>query len=187
MLSINELKSGLTILVDNQVYLIIETQHVKPGKGSAFVRTKLKNIKTGLILEKTFRSEEIEEAFLEQHKLQFLYPSGSSYVFLDQENFEEVPINKDVLKEKVKFLKDNIEATAYSYKGEILNIELPNSIEVKIIETEPGVRGDTAKSGTKPAKIETGAIIQVPLFINIGDTIKIDTRTGEYTERINAV
>ncbi|MEW6171076.1 MAG: elongation factor P [Candidatus Omnitrophota bacterium] len=186
-LSINELKTGFTILIDGQVFLILETQHVKPGKGSAFVRTKLKNIKTGFVLDKTFRSEEVEEAYLEQRKLQYLYPSVNHYVFLDQESFEEVHVSQDALKEKIKFLKDNIEVVAYSYKDEILNVDLPNSIEVKIIETEPGIRGDTAKSGNKSAKIETGAIIQVPLFINIGDTIKIDTRTGEYTERTSSV
>lgn len=184
-LSINEIKPGLTILVNNEVWLTLECQHVKPGKGAAFVRVKIRNLKNNSIQEVTFRGDEkIEGAFVEERKLQYLYKSGSIYHFMDQENFEELTIAEEILGEKVKFLKDNLEVTGYFYKNEILNINLPNFIEFKIIHTEPGVKGDTAKSGTKPATIETGAIIQVPLFVNIGDKIKVDTRTGEYVERI---
>ena len=182
--SINEIKSGLTILVDGDIYQVIEYQHVKPGKGGAFVRTKLRNLRSGNVQEKTFRGDEkIEEAFIEERKLQYLYESGGIYNFVDQENFEEITIAKEDLQDKIKFLKDNLEVNAYFYKDETLTINLPNFIEVKIIHTEPGIKGDTAKSGTKPAKIETGATIQVPLFIDIGDKIKVDTRTGEYVER----
>lgn len=183
-LSINEIKAGVTILVDGEVFIVIETQHVKPGKGAAFVRAKLRNPKNNSIQEKTFRGDEkIEAAFVEERKLQYLYSSGSMYHFMDQDNFEEIAISEDSLGDKKKFLKDNLEAQGYFYKNETLNISLPNFIEFKITHTEPGIKGDTAKSGTKPAKIETGAVIQVPLFINVGDRIKVDTRTGEYVER----
>jgi elongation factor P len=183
--SINEIKSGLTILVDGDIYQVIEYQHVKPGKGGAFVRTKLRNLRSGNVQEKTFRGDEkIEEAFIEERKLQYLYESGGIYHFVDQENFEEITMAKEDLQDKIKFLKDNLEVNAYFYKDETLTINLPNFIEVKIIHTEPGIKGDTAKSGTKPAKIETGATLQVPLFIDIGDKIKVDTRTGEYVERV---
>lgn len=182
--SINEIKTGLTILVDGEVYQVIEFQHVKPGKGAAFVRTKLRDLKNGSIQERTFRGDgKIEEAFIEERKLQYLYTAGGVYHFMDQENFEEITILKEHLGDKIKFLKDNLDVTAYLYKDEILNINLPNFIKFKIIHTEPGIKGDTAKSGTKPAKIETGATVQVPLFINTGDMIKVDTRTQEYVER----
>lgn len=183
-LSINEIKSGLTILVDGQAYQVIEFQHVKPGKGAAFVRVKLKNLKNASIQERTFRGDEkIEEAFINERKLQYLYASGDIYNFMDQDNYEEIAISQDILGDKAKFLKDNLEVVAYYYKNEVLNISLPNFIQFEIVHTEPGIKGDTAKSGGKPAKIETGAIIQVPLFINIGDKIKVDTRSGEYVER----
>lgn len=184
-LSINEIKPGLTILVNNEVFMVIEAQHVKPGKGAAFVRVKLRNLKSNNIQEMTFRGEEkIEPAFVEERRLQYLYSSGRNYHFMDQENFEEIVLSEDVLQEKKKFLKDNLEVIGYFYKHQILNINLPNFIEFEVIHTEPGVKGDTAKSGTKPARIETGAIIQVPLFINVGDRIKVDTRTEEYIERV---
>jgi len=183
--SINDIKTGLTILVDGQAHIVLDTQHVKPGKGAAFVRAKVKNLKTGAIQERTFRGDEkIDEAFIDERKLQYLYASSHMYHFMDQQNFEEVAVSEDVLGDKMKFLKDNIEVVAYSYNSEILNVNLPNFIEVTIVHTEPGIKGDTAKSGTKPAEIETGAIIQVPLFIDNDDRIKIDTRTGGYVERI---
>ncbi len=184
-ISINEVKGGLTILVDGEVYQIIEFQHVKPGKGAAFVRVKLRNLKTTNVLEKTFRGDEkIEEAYIEERKLQFLYSSGEMYHFMAQDNYEEVAISKESMGDKIKYLKDNLDVTSYSYKDHILSITLPNFIEVKITHTEPGIKGDTAKSGTKPAEIETGANIQVPLFVDVGDRIKVDTRTGNYVERV---
>ena len=184
-LSINEIKSGLTILVDAGVWLVIDTQHVKPGKGAAFVRAKIRNLKNSSVQEKTFRGDEkIDEAFVEERKLQYLYSSGDLYHFMDQENYEEVAIAKDSLADKAKFLKDNLDISAYYYKDDVLNVSLPNFIEFTIIHSEPGIKGDTAKSGTKPAEIDTGATIQVPLFINQGDKIKVDTRTGAYVERV---
>lgn len=185
-LSINEIKSGLTILVEGQVYQVVEYQPVKPGKGAAFIRTKLRNLKNNNIQEVTFRGDaKIEEAFVEERNLQYSYTSGEIYHFMDQENFEEITISKENLGDKIKFLKDNLDVSAYFYKNDFLNITLPTFIEFKIMHTEPGIKGDTAKSGTKPATIETGAIVQVPLFIDSEDKIKIDTRTGGYIERVS--
>ncbi len=166
-------------------FLCLECQHVKPGKGAAFVRIKLRNLKTGNVLERTFRGDEkAESAYVEERKLQFLYSSGELYHFMDQQNFEEIVISKNILSDKIKFLKDNLDVTAQFYKDDPLSINLPNFIVFKITDTEPGIRGDTAKGGTKPAKIETGASIQVPLFVSKGDKIKLDTRTGSYVERV---
>jgi elongation factor P len=186
-LSINEIKSGVTILVDGDVYLCLDAQHVKPGKGAAFVRARLRNMKNDNIQEKTFRGDEkIEQAFVEERKLQYQYSSGGLFHFMDTENFEEIAIPEDKIGDNVKLLKDNLEIQGYFFKGENLSVTLPNFIEFNIIETEPGIKGDSSKSGTKPAKIDTGSTIQVPLFINIGDKIKVDTRTGgTYVERIN--
>lgn len=183
-ISINQFKIGLTILVGEKVYQVVEFQHVKPGKGAAFVRTKLKNLLNGYLEEMTFRGEEkIEEAYIEERKMQYLYQANELYHFMAQDNYEQVSLDKDLLADKAKFLKDNLEVTTYFYKGTALNISLPNFVDYKISHTEPGIRGDTARAGTKPAQIETGATIQVPLFINSGDTIKVDTRTGRYVER----
>lgn len=185
MISTNEFKTGLSLILDGQLYIIVEYQHVKPGKGGAFVRTKLKNLKLGTTLDKTFRAgEKIEEAFIEDRKYQFLYYSGESYHFLDQETFEEATVAKEELGENVKFLKEGMMITALLHKDRLVSISLPTFVELKVEQAEPGLKGDTAKGGTKLAKLETGASIQVPLFINTGDVIKIDTRTGEYVERI---
>ncbi len=184
-LSINEIKNGVTIYVEGIVWQCTDAQHVKPGKGAAFVRAKLRNMKTNNIQEMTFRGEEkIEEAYVEEKKMQYQYNSGNMYHFMDQENYDEVAIPEEVLSDKKKFLKDNAEVAAYFYKEDVLSVSLPNFIEFEITHTEPGIKGDTAKSGTKPAEIETGASIQVPLFINVGDRIKIDTRSGTYVERV---
>lgn len=183
-LSINEMKSGVTILVDNDAYIVIDAQHVKPGKGAAFVRAKVRNLKNGSVQEYTFRGDEkIEPAFIEERKLQYQYNSGGIYHFMDQDNYEEVALPQEVLGDKKKFLKDNQEVTGYFFKDDPLNVNLPNFVQFRVEHTEPGIKGDTAKSGTKGATIETGATIQVPLFINVGDIIKVDTRTGDYIER----
>lgn len=185
-LSINDLKVGLTILLDGQVYQVIEVEHVKPGKGSAFARTKLKNVKTSSLIERTFKGdEEIEEAFVEEKKFQYLYKTGDTYHFMNLETFEEISLTEDILKDRVLFLKENLEVVALMYKSEILNINLPNFMELEVVYTEEAVKGDTVKQGTKPATLETGAVIRVPLFIKKGDIIKVDTRTKEYIERLN--
>ncbi|MCG8432009.1 MAG: elongation factor P [Candidatus Omnitrophica bacterium] len=186
-LSINEIKVGVTILVDKVVYAVIDTHHVKPGKGSAFVRAKVRNMKTGAVLEKTFRGDEkIEHAYVEERKLQYTYNSGDIYHFMDQETYEEVAVSADTFEDQIKFLKDNLEVSGYFYKGEALTIKLPFFVIYTVTHTEPGIKGDTAKSGTKPAEIESGANVQVPLFINVDDKIKVDTRTGQYVERASA-
>ncbi|MCX5701944.1 MAG: elongation factor P [Candidatus Omnitrophica bacterium] len=183
-ISINEIKSGLTILVSGIVYQVVESQPVKPGKGASFIRTKLRNLKNSNIQEMTFRGDEkIEEAYVEERKLQYLYHSGEIYHFMDQDNFEEITVSRDSIGEKIKFLKDNLDVTAFFYKNDVLSVNLPHFIEFNIVHTEAGIKGDTSRSGTKPAKIDTGANILVPLFINSGDKIKVDTRTGEYVER----
>lgn len=183
-LSINEIKSGVTIFVDAEVYMVIDAQHVKPGKGAAFVRAKCRNMKNSSIQEMTFRGDEkIESAFVEERNLQYQYHSGHMYHFMDQDNFEEIAISEEAIGDNKKFLKDALEVSGYFYKGQILTVNLPNFIEFEITHTEPGIKGDTAKGGGKPAEIETGATILVPLFVNTGDRIKIDTRTGTYVER----
>jgi len=186
-LSINEIKSGVTILVEGEVYMCIDAQHVKPGKGAAFVRARLRNLKNDNIQEKTFRGEEkIDEAYVEERKLQYQYSSAGMFHFMDTDNFEEIAIAEDIIAGKAKLLKDNLEITGFFYKGVILYVNLPNFIEFVIVETEPGFKGDSSKSGNKPATVDTGAMVQVPLFINVGDKIKVDTRTGgTYVERIN--
>ena len=184
-LSINEIKNGYTILVEGEVFMVVDPQHIKPGKGAAFCRTKLKNLKNNNILERTFRGDEkIEEAFIEEKKLQYQYASSGMFHFMDQENYEDVAISEEAIGDKVKFLKDNIEVNAYYYKDVVLFVNLPNFVEYTITHTEPGIKGDTAKSGTKPATIDSGAQINVPLFVDAGDVIKVDTRSGSYVERV---
>ena len=185
-LSINEIKSGVTILVDGIVYVVIDAQHVKPGKGAAFVRAKVRNMKNSNSQEITFRGDEkIDEAFVEERKLQYQYHSGNMYHFMDTETYEDIAIAGESMSDNTKkFLKDNLEVLGNFYKGDTLTVSLPNFIEFNIVHTEPGIKGDTAKSGTKPAEVDTGAIVQVPLFVNEGDKIKLDTRTGEYVERV---
>ena len=184
-LSINEIKVGVTILVNDQVYIVIDTEHVKPGKGSAFVRAKLRNPKNNAVQEMTFRGEEkIDQAYVEERKLQYQYKSGNIYHFMDLDTYEDIAISEDSVGNNTKFLKDNLEVQGYFHNNETLNIVLPFFIEFNIIHTEPGVKGDTAKSGTKPAQIDSGANIQVPLFVNVGDKIKVDTRIGQYVERV---
>ena len=186
VISINEIKSGLTIKLDGQIYAVLEYQHVKPGKGAAFVRTKLRNLKNGVIKELTFKGNQmLEEAFIEEKKLQYLYRLNTMYYFMDQESFEEIGITKDILAGNSKFLKDNLQITGYLYEGEILNVTLPTFIELKVTHTEPGLKGDTAKAATKNATLQTDAIVSVPLFVKTGDIIKIDTRSGQYVERVS--
>lgn len=183
-LSINDLKNGVTIELDGIPYLIVDAEHVKPGKGSAIARIKAKNLRTGALIDRTYRgNESIQEAFIDEKKLQYLYHQDDTYHFMDQQNFEELAVSKEQLKDQVMFLKDNLEVSGYFYKDSLVNIALQNFIILKVVHTEPGIKGDTAKNTTKTAELETGATIQVPLFINQGDNLKIDTRTGNYVER----
>ncbi len=184
MINTNQFRNGLTVEIEGDLYVIVEFQFVKPGKGGAFVRTKLRNLRTKNTLEKTFRSEErIQEAFVEEKRMQYLYSAGDTLHFMDQENYEEFSVEREKLKNVINFLKENGEVTIVRYKHEIIEVRLPLFLHLKITRTEPAIKGDTAKSSFKPATLETGAIIQVPLFINENDIIKIDTRSGEYVER----
>jgi elongation factor P len=185
MLSAGDFKNGLTIEYEGNIYQIIEFQHVKPGKGAAFVRTKLKNIISGGVVEKTFRpTEKFEDAHIDRNDMQYLYNDGDLYYFMDVNTYEQIALNKDQIGDSLKFVKDNEMVKICSHKGNVFAIEPPLFVELKITETEPGFKGDTATGATKPATVETGAVVYVPLFVNQEDTIKIDTRTGEYLSRV---
>lgn len=185
MISTNDFRTGLTIEVDGDVYTVVEFQHVKPGKGAAFVRSKLKNMRTGAVVEKTFRAgEKIPRARIDRREMQYLYNDGESYYFMDNNTYEQMMLSKDQLKDSIKYLKDNMIINVLLHNGQTIGIDLPNFVELKVVETEPGVKGDTATGATKNAILETGASVQVPLFINVGDVLKIDTRTGEYITRV---
>ena len=185
MVSAGEFRKGMTIDIDGQVFTVVDFQHVKPGKGAAFVRTRLKNVITGAVVERTFNpTEKVDEAVIERKDMQYLYNDGNLYYFMDTETYEQIPLNYDKVEDAMKFLKENMIATIKFYKGEAFSVEPPTFVELKVVETEPGFKGDTATGGSKPAKVETGAVIQVPLFVNQGDVIKIDTRTSEYLERV---
>ena len=184
VISTNEFKTGITVLIDGELYAIVEYQHVKPGKGGAFVRTKLRRVKDGNVIERTFRAgEKFQDAYIEDRKLQFLYRSGATFHFMDQTSFEDVQIDEKVIGSPAGFLKENMEITGNFYEGEMIGLALPIFVELQVVETEPGVRGDTSKAGNKPAKLETGVTIQVPLFIESGGMVRIDTRTGSYVSR----
>lgn len=184
MISVNDFKTGLTVQVDNDIFTVLDFQHVKPGKGAAFVRSKLKNLRNGNVVEKTFRAgETIGRAQIENREVQYLYNSGNEYTFMDNETFDQFNLDKKQLEWELNFLKENMNVNISSYQGEILGIQMPNSVELKVIETEPGVKGNTAQGATKNAKVETGLNVQVPLFINEGDVLLIDTREGKYISR----
>lgn len=184
MISTSDFRTGLTIELDGEVWVIAEFQHVKPGKGAAFVRCKLKNVKSGSVVEKTFRAgERMARARLERREMQYLYNDGDSYVVMDNENYEQITIDKKQLEDAVKYLKENMVLNVVFFQGSIIGVDLPNQVELEVVETEPGIKGDTASGGSKPATLETGAVVQVPFFINVGDKLKIDTRTGLYIER----
>ena len=185
MITAGDFRNGMTFEEDGNVMQVVEFQHVKPGKGAAFVRTKLKNVITGGVVEKTFRpTEKVEEAHIEKKNMEYSYNDGDLYYFMDQETFDMLPISKDQIGDALKFVKENMQVKILSFKGNIFAIEPPNIVELAITETEPGFAGNTATGATKPATLETGAIIQVPLFVNDTDIIRIDTRTGEYMERV---
>ncbi len=185
MISTNEFKNGTTIKLEGQLFQIIEFQHVKPGKGGAFVRTKLRSLTTGNVHERTFRAgEKVEDAFIEYKKFQYLYASGGEYHFMEQQTYEQFQLNAEQLADVVHYLKENMIITASFYEGKLIRVEPPIFVELKVLEAEPGLKGDTAKSGTKQVRLETGYVVQVPLFIEKDNIIKIDTRTGEYVERV---
>jgi len=184
-ITINQLSNGQGLIVDGDIYLVIEYQHVKPGKGSAFARVKMKNVKTDAVLERTYRTaEKLEDILLEEHKMQFLYRSDDVFHLMNLGTFEQIEISAATVGDASAFLLENLEIVGLVYENKTLKIVLPNFIEAEITYAEPGIKGDSSRSGTKPAQIETGTTVQVPLFINQGDWIRIDTRNGQYVERI---
>ena len=184
MISVNDFKTGLTILVDGNLYRVIEFQHVKPGKGAAFVRSKLRNLRNGNVAEKTFRAgEKVEKAQIDTRKMQYLYASGDSYAFMDMESYEQIELTKEQLEYELQFLLENMEVFIMMFEGEILGIDLPNTVELTVAETEPGIKGDTATGGSKPATLETGLVVNVPFFVNEGDKLVINTSDGSYVSR----
>ena len=184
MINVNDFKTGITIKMDNNIYQVVEFQHVKPGKGAAFVRTKLKNLRTGATIEHTFNSAiKVESARIERQDMQFLYAMGDTYYFMNMEDYSQIELNKSSLGDDAKFLKENINVTIVSYEGEILGINLPDKIEMKVIKTEPAVKGNTTSSVMKDATLETGMEIKVPIFIDEGESIIVSTKDGEYVSR----
>ena len=184
MVTAGDFRNGVTFEMDGGVYSIIEFQHVKPGKGAAFVRTKIRNVMTGSVTEKTFSpTDKFENAYVERKEMQYLYSDGDLYYFMDMESYEQLPIGKDKLDDNFRFVKENMMCKVVSYKGNVFGVEPPIFVELEVTDTEPGFKGDTATGTVKPATLETGTTIKVPLFINIGDVVKVDTRVGEYLER----
>ncbi len=186
MVTAGDFRNGMTFEEEGNVMQVIEFQHVKPGKGASFVRTKVRNVNTGSVVEKSYNpSAKFPTAFVERKDMEYSYNDGELYYFMDTETYEQVPINPSELDDNFKFVKENMVCKVLSYKGKVFGVEPPNFVELEVTETDPGFKGDTATNATKPATLETGAEIRVPLFIDIGEIIRIDTRTGEYMERVN--
>jgi elongation factor P len=183
-ISTSDIKNGITIKIDEGLFTVIDFQHVKPGKGGAFVRTKIRNARTGAVIERTYRSDErLEQAIIDKRDTQYLYRDGDDYVFMDQVTFDQIPVSSKNLGEAANFLKETGKAMLVQFEEEIIGVELPASVELTIAETEPGMQGDRVSGARKPATLETGFVVQVPLFVGPGEVIKVDTRTGEYMTR----
>lgn len=181
----SDFRNGLSIMMESEIYTIVEFQHVKPGKGGAFVRTKLRNARSGSVIDKTFRAgEKVEHARLERRAMQYLYSQDDEYFLMDGNTFEQIGIARSLFGPAVKYLKDGMEVMVVDHAGTIIGAEVPFFVELEVTMTDPGVRGDTASGGSKPATLETGAVVQVPFFVNIGDRVKVDTRTDTYLERV---
>ncbi len=184
MVTAGDFRNGLTFDMDGNVMQVVEFQHVKPGKGAAFVRTKIKNVITGAVIERTFSpTDKFENAYIERKEMEYLYTDGELYYFMDTETYEQIPLEASKLDDNFRFVKENMICKILSYKGNVFSVEPPTFVELEVTDTEPGFKGDTATGTTKPATLETGAVVKVPLFIEIGNKLKIDTRTGEYIER----
>ena len=184
VISTSDIKNGITIKIDEGLFTVIDFQHVKPGKGGAFVRTKIRNARTGAVIERTYRSDErLEQAIIDKRDTQYLYRDGDDYVFMDQDTFDQIPVSSKNLGEAANFLKETGKAMLVQFEDEIIGVELPASVELTIAETEPGMQGDRVSGARKPATLETGFVVQVPLFVGPGEVIKVDTRTGEYMTR----
>lgn len=184
MISVNDFRTGLTIEVDGGLWRVMDFQHVKPGKGAAFVRSKLRNLRTGAVQEKTFRAgEKVAKAQIDNRRMQYLYANGDQHVFMDNESYDQIELPASAIEEELNYLKENMEVHIMMFQTETLGIELPNTVELEVTETEPGIKGDTASGGSKPAKLETGLIVQVPFFVNEGDRLIINTSEGTYVSR----
>lgn len=184
MISVNEFKNGLTIEVDGELWRVVEFQHVKPGKGSAFVRSKLKNLRTGAVQEKTFRAgEKVNQAQIDRKKMQYLYADGDNYVFMDTNTYEQLELPGSQIEEELKYMKENMVVSIIMFGTETLGVELPNTVDLEVKETEPGIKGDTSSGGSKPATMETGLVVQVPFFVSEGDALTINTSDGTYISR----
>lgn len=184
MISVNDFRTGLTIIVDGNLYRVLDFQHVKPGKGAAFVRSKLRNLRNGNVQEKTFRAgEKVEKAMVENRKMQYLYAQGDSHVFMDMESYEQTELAANQIEDELMYLLENMEVHIQSYQGEMLGIELPNTVVLEVTATEPGIKGDTATGGSKPATLQTGLVVNVPFFVNEGDKLVINTTDGSYVSR----
>ena len=184
MISVNDFRTGLTIIVDGNLFRVLEFQHVKPGKGAAFVRSKLRNLRNGNVTEKTFRAgEKVEKAQIDNRKMQYLYAQGDEHVFMDMESYDQTTLTSGQIEYELKFLLENMEVHIQTYQGEMLGVELPNTVVLEVAETEPGIKGDTASGGTKPAKMETGLMVNVPFFVNQGDKLIINTTDSSYVSR----
>lgn len=184
MISVNDFRTGLTIEVDGGIWRVMDFQHVKPGKGAAFVRSKLRNLRTGNVNEKTFRAgEKVAKAQIDNRRMQYLYASGEQHIFMDNESYEQIELPASAIEYELKFLKENMEVSIMMYQGETLGVELPNTVELEVTETEPGIKGDTASGGSKPATMETGLVVHVPFFINQGDRLIINTTDSSYVSR----
>lgn len=184
MISVNEFKNGLTIEVDGELWRVVEFQHVKPGKGSAFVRSKLKNLRTGAVQEKTFRAgEKVNQAQIDRKKMQYLYADGDNYVFMDTNTYEQLELPGSQIEEELKYMKENMVVSIIMFGTETLGVELPNTVDLEVKETEPGIKGDTSSGGSKPTTMETGLVVQVPFFVSEGDVLTINTSDGTYISR----
>ncbi|MBI3946885.1 MAG: elongation factor P [Armatimonadetes bacterium] len=185
MIDTSDFRTGLTIQIDNEPYTLIYFQHVKPGKGGAFVRTKLKSVRTGNVFERTFRAgEKFEPAYLERQELEFIYRAGEEYFLMDTGTYDQRSFTEAQLGAARKYLKEGMKVSVLSHNGEVIGVEIPDTVELEVVETDPGLRGDTASGGSKPATLETGAVVQVPLFVGVGESIRVDTRTDSYLERV---
>lgn len=184
MISVNDLKTGLTLELDNGLWSVVEFLHVKPGKGSAFVRTKLKNVQTGQVVEKTFRAgEKVAKAMLDRREMQYLYKEGADYVMMDNESYEQLNVTEAQIGDGIKYLKENMIVQILMHSGKILGVDIPPHVELEVVDTPPAEKGNTAQGGTKPATLETGAVVNVPFFVSNGDRIRVDTRTNQYLDR----
>lgn len=184
MISVNDLKTGLTLELDNGLWSVVEFLHVKPGKGAAFVRSKLKNVVTGQVVEKTFRAgEKVAKAMLDRREMQYLYQEGNEYVLMDNENYEQIQVSKEAIGDGVKYLKENMIVQVMMHEGRIIGVDIPAHVVLEVVDTPPSEKGNTAQGGTKPATLETGAVVNVPFFISNGDKIRVDTRSNEYLDR----